>query len=120
VRTGRSAEILNNSEKYHTSMLRMDDCNLCASSLTKYKRESSIRAPSINVMGVVRGGFLSESKFQLSSSASDKVEVENEQSSLHKKPSNIPKYLGREGKDSHSFDKRGGRRNYSTSLRTEG
>ncbi len=29
MRSGRSAEILNNPDKYHTSMLRMGDCNLC-------------------------------------------------------------------------------------------
>ena len=75
MRTGRSAEILNNPDKYNTYTL--EDCNSCANSVTKYK-------------GV---------------------------GSAIKKPSNISKSLGRDAKDSHSFGRKGGRRNYSTSWR---
>lgn len=84
-----------NPAKYHTFTL--EDCNLCERSLTKYKGDS---------------------KFKLSSSAADKVEVGKlVQNSLRKKPSNISKSLGRDAKDSHSFGKKGDRRNYSTSWR---
>jgi hypothetical protein len=99
-REGRALEILNNYDKYHTYTLRVEDCNIDASALTKYNR------------------LRREYKFHSSSSASDNVEVGNVQSSLRKKPSNISKYpRGREANDSHSFGKKGGWRNYSTSLR---
>jgi LAGLIDADG DNA endonuclease family len=77
--------------------------------------------------------FLSESKFQLSNSATnskntlryvrnggDKVEIVKVQSNLHKKPSNISKFpLGCESKDSRTFPKKG-RRYYSILIDKDG
>lgn len=78
----------------------VEDCNLCEGSLTKYKGDS---------------------KFKLSSSATDKVEVGKlVQNSLRKKPSNISKSLGRETKDSHSFAKKEFHNRKSGEVRYEG